>query len=351
MNSKSEALPKLSPCKESEVKRVKRLGISTFQKSKLNLPHDNNRLWEVQRKLKRGRDFRATIDVLLSSQIKFWVLKGIELSFRNYGDPLARSLGDLDVLVPSKNQVGILRSFLIGKGWYEKFPDEWIEDFPRRNWYMELRHHITLEDPVNHVSVELHWQLDCRFLKLDENKLNEILSSDSDVIHILNRRINVLKPELEFAFLLAHVTRHSWSNFKWLVDLYHFPRNKINQEKLNYWIKYFDLEKAYSLYLSLVNIYFKEEIVRLENVSPYLIIYSRTRLESEQARLPRDLVNLPKYLYYHFSMIGNLKHCFRFIDYSLIKANDVYQIKFPFKFFYYLYRPIGTLKRRVLNAV
>ena len=195
-----------------------------------------DRLRETQRKLKRASQFKGALELIHAADIPFWILKGIEISFRNYGDPMVRPFGDLDILIPNKESIGKLRAFLLAKGWQDSYEDEWVDDLPRRNWYMDLRHHISMVDPVHSLTIELHWQLDHRFLSLSEQELAQILVQETDRVMLFNRAFNVLKPELEYVFLLAHGTRHAWCSFKWLVDLHHFPIDQLDPKKLEYWM-------------------------------------------------------------------------------------------------------------------
>lgn len=327
---------------------ISRLGISSYQIEKLGLvPKKGDRLKETQRKLKRASEFRGALDVLFSSKITFWVLKGIEISFRNYGDPLARTFGDLDILVPNKELIGELRKYLLSKGWQDQFEDEWIEDLPRRDWYMDRRHHISMIDPIHGVSVELHWQLDYRFLKLPEKNLELILEKETGTIEILNRKINVLSPELEYVFLLAHGARHAWCSFKWLVDVYHFPMDKIDSAKLEYWLDYFQIHKLLFLYQALATRYFKEKFQKSQSVPRYLVDYCFFRLENKELRLPMSIANTWDSFYFDLLLVRNYNDLFKVIDLLIVRATDIFQVKLPFQFLYYFYRPIGILRRSI----
>lgn len=327
------------------LEKISRLGLSSFQREKLGLESVKNKLSETTRKLKRASEFRVALDILSDSKIDFWVLKGIELSQRNYGDPMARTFGDLDVLIPNKAQVGQLRTYLLGRGWLEKFKDEWIDDQPRRDWYMDLRHHISLIDPVHQISVELHWQLDYRFLKLSENKLEGILCSETDAVEILGRTVKVLKPELEYVFLLSHATRHGWSYFKWLVDLHHFPKVQLDTGKLQYWINFFRLWRPYHLFLELEAKYLEGEADSNTNIPSYLVNYCSFRIELPEHHLPVSLYSSYQNIKYEILLCRDWKDFLAILELSLIRSRDIFETKLPFRFLYYMYRPIGILLR------
>lgn len=331
------------PC--SPISKITRLGLSSFQRAILGLETKFNRLNETQRNLKRASEFRAALDIILNSKIDFWVLKGIELSQRNYGDPMARTFGDLDILIPSKVQVGQLRKYLLGKGWCDRYENEWIKDQPRRDWYMDLRHHISMIDPVHQISVELHWQLDYRFLKLLENRLQSVLQKETRKVVILNRELNVLSPELEFVFLLAHGTRHAWSSFKWVLDIHHFPNQSLNPEKLKFWIDQFQLQKAFNLYKNLNYYFFDATKHDNSSYKSYLFSYCMDRLEHTQPNLTVNFKNLIRLTYYDLLLSRNTKDFFIILDSAVIRASDIYEVKLPFRFLYYLYRPIGIFRR------
>lgn len=330
----------------SPISKISRLGLSSFQREKLGLEAVKNKLGETTRKLKRASEFRAALDILLDSNIDFWVLKGIELSQRNYGDPMARTFGDLDILVPDKVKVGQLRTYLLERGWLDKFPDEWIEDQPRRDWYMDLRHHISLIDPVHQISVELHWQLDYRFLKLPENKLQEILGSETDDMEILGRTVKVLKPELEYVFLLSHATRHGWSYLKWLVDMHHFPKSQIDSTKLQYWIDFFRLSRPYHLFLALESKYLEGETFPSTHIPSYLVNYCSYRMELPEHHLPVSLYSSYRSFKYDMLLSRDWRDFLAIVDLTLIRFPDIFETKLPFRFLYYFYRPLGILLRR-----
>jgi hypothetical protein len=335
----------------SPIANITRFGLSSFQREKLGIPLAKNRIREAQQKLKRASQFRAALDVLISSEIPFWVVKGIELSVRNYKDPLAREFGDLDILVPDKIRIGELRKFLLSKGWEDKFEEEWIEDLPRRNWYMDLRHHISMIDPVNNISVELHWQLDYRFLKLPETQLQKVLEKETRIMKVLNREINVLSPELEYVFLIAHGTRHGWSNFKWMVDLNHFPHSSLDQEKLDYWIDFFKLHKLLDIHQSLENYYFKQDINRIKEKKSFLVNFSIYRLEYKEYQLPVSFKSFFSYVYFDLLLVRSFSEVFKILDMSMIRSSDIYEVKLPCRFLYYGYRPIGSFLRLIKKQV
>ncbi len=325
--------------------RISRLGLSSFQKKKLGLEAAQTKLTETTRKLKRASEFRSTLDFLLESKIDFWVMKGIELSFRNYGDPMARTFGDLDILIPEKVQVGQLRKYLLDKGWFDRYENEWIEDQPRRDWYMDLRHHISMIDPVNKISIELHWQLDYQFLKMPENQLQQILFEETEKINVLNREINVLKPELEFVFLLSHGTRHAWSNFKWIIDLYHFPIDSLNKEKLTKWIDSFKLQKLLLLHNALESYFFETNEITPPIAKTFLFKFCVFRIEYSHLNLPISISTWWKQLYFDLSLVRRFSEIFEIIDRSVIRPTDIFEVKLPFRFLYYFYRPIGMFFR------
>lgn len=331
---------------DSPIKNISRLGLSSFQREKLGLEVVKNKLSETTRKLKRASEFRAALDILLDSNIDFWVLKGIELSQRNYGDPMARTFGDLDILIPNKVEIGLLRKYLLSRGWQDRFEEEWIEDQPRRDWYMDLRHHISLYDPVHQLSVELHWQLDYRFLKLPETQLQEILSKETEEVEILNRKIKVLSPELEYIFLLSHATRHGWSFLKWLVDLHHFPKSQLDPAKLQYWIDFFGLTRPYDLFLALEAKYLGGEVLPSRQIPSYLVDYCSYRLELAEHHLPVSLYSSYRSFRYDVLLSRDWRDLLAIVDFTLIRSPDVFETKLPYRFLYYFYRPIGIFLRR-----
>lgn len=329
--------------------RISRLGLSSVQREKLGIAPVANKLVEAKHKLRRMAQFRATLDVLISSGFDFWILKGMELSQRNYGDPMARYFGDLDVLLPSKEKIGELRQFLLSAGWEEIDKNAWIEDLPRRDWYMDLLHHFTMKDPVQNIHVELHWQLDFRFLKLPENELKTLLKRETEEIEVFGRKVKVLKSELEFVFLLAHATRHAWSCFKWLVDLHHFPHPQVDQEKLEYLIAYFRMEKAFFLFRSLEEKYLGWGKSSSFKSGSFLVNYASRRMEYEDMHLSTSINNKFNYFLFNIFFVRSIQDFLSVVKFFFIGSGDIYTIKLPFLYLYYFYRPVGIIRRKLLG--
>ena len=143
------------------------------------------------------------------------VLKGLPLSARLYGTPLARRAVDVDLLVGG-DAFAACRRVLLERG-FRACPD-YRETPVRHRWdaITGKTETLRLGEGTATVAVELHWRLLANpgYIDTTFNLLYERRSS--------TRIGGVVMPTLgevdEFVYLMCHGVGHNWRRLKWLAD-------------------------------------------------------------------------------------------------------------------------------------
>ena len=164
---------------------------------------------------------RDTLEALAAAGVDAVVLKGTALSIEAYDDPTARAPGDLDVLVDPASiprAVDALRS--VGLEWYGwRTPADWDRERLGPEEVERLTNLPALPDVTLQragLQVELHWRLfpnpylmpvDPRWLKAPRR------------IEIDGTVLPTLPLAAHWLYVLAHGSRHRWSQMKWLADV------------------------------------------------------------------------------------------------------------------------------------
>ena len=152
-------------------------------------------------------------DCLTGAGVPFLVLKGLPLSARLFGTPLARDCYDIDLLVPP-DAVGDAERALAFAGWERRKPsfrptparvrryDRFVKDrlFVGPGGALEL-HHRLFSNP---------FLLPAPFDSLRANAVE---------VQVGDRRLPALGDEDLFAYLAMHGQLHRWARLKWLCDV------------------------------------------------------------------------------------------------------------------------------------
>ena len=155
---------------------------------------------------------RAT-GLLAAADIPCLVLKGLPLSQRLYGHPLARSARDIDLLVAPRTFQAAER-VLLKNGWRRVVPS--FPETPARNrWYRRFRHEHVLAGPGG--SLDLHRRLSHNPFYIDVPF--ESLLAASVQVEIGAHSFRTLGQEDDLLYLMCHGARHYWTNLVWLCDM------------------------------------------------------------------------------------------------------------------------------------
>jgi hypothetical protein len=177
------------------------------------------RLWcryeaTARRNRAMTRELLELLRLFEANDIPALPFKGPALAELLYGDVTLREFGDLDILVRA-SEMDRARELLEAGGYEPAYPLR-----PRR----ERR---PIDDPMHHalvhrhrekgITVELHWNTDCRLFALPG--IGEAWWARRPRAEISGVSVSSLAPEELVYVLCMHGTRHRWASFGWLCDL------------------------------------------------------------------------------------------------------------------------------------
>ena len=309
----------------------------------------NEELFEEKKHaLLQANHIKHILDQLEETGIFFICIKGVALSQRLYQDPTVRYARDIDILVPDKKDVIFLRQQLLSNGWSDA-DDYWVDDEPRRDWYMDLAMHHVMIDPVNGFVLEIHWSLDRLLLNIDENELEDVLKSHTEKMMVYHRKINVLSPELELIYVIAHGTRHAWFRLKWLVDVHHYPVSMVDQKTFESLLRKYNACGFVTYTDELLRFYFGKGFPFSVdgNANSRVLTYYKSKILGDEEESAASAVNTFRMAMNVWRITGDRNKALNII-YSLllIRPQDISRVKLNALWKYYFYRYYSFLKRR-----
>jgi hypothetical protein len=151
--------------------------------------------------------------------------KGLVLSEFVYGDPALRSFSDLDILVPKQDAVKA-RNLLIQNGFV---PDLEMDDDQAAR-YVVHESDFVLTDNRNSAVIELHWDLDgkylCRDLTLD------FLKHHVQEISVDGWAVRFFQPEMLLVYQCIHSCKHIWENIEQIVTISALMKKDIRWDRV-----------------------------------------------------------------------------------------------------------------------
>ncbi|MCS5489161.1 nucleotidyltransferase domain-containing protein [Algoriphagus limi] len=328
-----------------------RLSLAQIDKLGLHKTEKEDLIQEKVKALAELKQVQSALDQLEASGISFVLLKGIGLSQRIYQDPTFRFSKDLDILVPNREEVIQLRTFLLENGWEPVYP-YWVEDLPQRDWYLDLANDEPLVNPETGINIEIHWDLDRLIFDLPSTEFQELIQQNTTRIQVLNRSIRVLSPELELVYLFAHGARHAWFRLKWLVDIIHYPVEIIDQHKFQELLKRFHASHFLPEANELAKFYFGRgiELPMQGKSNPFVIKYAKEQIANEVVIGFPNLKAFLKYLYHHYFLFEKKSKAFKFLFRTIgIRPQDISAIKLPYYWQYFFYRYYSLLRRKIIT--
>jgi hypothetical protein len=300
--------------------------------------------------LRQSNHIQNILDQINETGVFFICIKGFALSQRIYKDPTVRYFKDIDILVTDIKDVIHLREKLLNNGWVHA-DEHWVDDEPRRSWYMGLKTDVSLVHKESGLMMELHWELDRQVLNLRGNDLKHFLKSHTEKIIVLNREVNVLTPELELLYLIAHGAKHAWFRLKWLVDLYHYPLHRLDLNKFESLVTQF---KAFSLLAQ------TDELLRYDfgkgfdfeikgHTNAFILTYYKSKIK-EDVLEKVSISNFFKYLIHQWMITGHKGQAVHMFFKTIgIRPQDIAEIKLNAYWKYFFYRYYSILKRKVFD--
>ena len=170
------------------------------------------------RSLVLARTLREIVAALEQEHIPVMPIKGPLLARAAYGDLASRRFGDLD-LVLRKRDLDRARSILAERG----FQPAIQLPLDAEAAVLDADYHIALTEPLQHVTLELHWTLIRSGLA---GLRNEQWAWDHAAeTTALGSPMRTLTNEAMFVYLCVHGSKHHWSQLGWLCDLAGLARN------------------------------------------------------------------------------------------------------------------------------
>lgn len=159
----------------------------------------------VHGSLLRYRELKRLLPLFAAATLRVVPLKGPELSERLYGDPLLRTVSDLDLLVHPRD-VPAAVALLEDEGYMADSGCSMLRgDVETEN----AAYHCTLLHPEEHWPVELHWSLTYAWLRMRFSQ------------ELQDRWLEAGQPGDEelLLYLCMHGATHFWLKIKWVADI------------------------------------------------------------------------------------------------------------------------------------
>ncbi len=290
---------------------------------------------------------------LKEKEIELFLLKGIALAEKYYGDIGLRDVMDLDLLVEPQNLDTVIQLLQeLGysiSGEYSTFSNK-QKEFVK---YIDYHFGFSKIKEGHPRYVELHWALRNRFgnFVLDPFICKQEKSTQS----IVNQEYLLELSEIDnFLFLCTHGAEHAFYRLKWLVDIY-MVYNKIDIDFNDLVERSISLQCSEQLVLSfkMMEIYFAipipDQILQLSKkykISQWLVNYCTHQI-MYNGQYCDSLVEKMRNLRFSFIMnrkgIFNKRLFMRYMtspkDWSILPLpNSLFFLYFPLRPFLFLYR-------------
>jgi hypothetical protein len=158
---------------------------------------------------------RRLCDLLERAGISVRVLKGVPLSQMAFGDPSAREVGDIDLLIPHGTEE-VADGILLAGGFYRHDPRARLTPRRRRSWQRHGKDY-TYRMHRDDFELDLHWRL-FRNPLMPGNTLVHANTS-GEPMRFGEISLNVLPLDRTFLYLCVHGALDGWVRFKALVDI------------------------------------------------------------------------------------------------------------------------------------
>ncbi|HEX8074275.1 MAG TPA: nucleotidyltransferase family protein [Thermoleophilaceae bacterium] len=164
---------------------------------------------------------RNVVEVLAAARVEALVLKGVTAAIDAHGDPGARFVGDLDLLVApasAARAVAALRAAgLEWQGWNssdESFGATLATDVVERVSRYPAKYDVKFE--ADGVCVELHWRL---FANPSLMPVDPVWLRRPRHLSAHGARVPALPLSAQWVYTLVHGLKHLWLRMQWLADV------------------------------------------------------------------------------------------------------------------------------------
>lgn len=292
--------------------------------------------------MEQVHEFISIANAFISAGIQFMPLKGPILSYRIYGDASYRRFNDLDFLVDITD-VDRAVDFLKESG-YQILDFRWPENRQRKKILFKHCNQALLYNPDKNYYIELHW-------KLSSVALTNFQKQYEGSIEFNGIHFNVFNHEFELLYLVVHGGLHAWRRLKWLVDIQQILKNReIDFEKFNRLTGIYNAQNMVALCRYVLDIYFPDVASKLPAYScrPYQRNFTLEQIHREENFTGNPVREIWRLLRFRMMAFPGMAYKFSVLKEFLFSPKDL-DTKFlpPFALFYYLFMPIGRIRRKL----
>lgn len=284
--------------------------------------------------------------LLNEENIWFVNLKGPLLSQRIYGDPIYRSFRDFDILVKPEDVNRVLK--LLKNEGYQFTGFEW----PKSKRKQQIAFHFLNQAEMIHeqsgIMIEIHWKLFSARITTPEN-IHRLIQKNIEPVEFGGQKINRFSLEFELLYLVVHGGIHAWFRLKWLIDVHEILKRKtIKWQKFNYLVTKFKAQKLVDICNFVLAEYFpggaKIPFAGSRAIDLAAIAIEQSKQPEGDPHISRT--NTYKLLRYRMKLFTYLPYK---LDVSKVVTFCKTDLKYgwlpPYRFIYYLFRPVGYILR------
>lgn len=283
---------------------------------------------------------------LNKQDIEFINLKGPLLSERIYGDPTYRTFRDFDILVQPKE---VNRTLYILKKLGYKFGNfEWPQSKRKQKIALHFLNQLEMIHEKSGTMLEIHWKLFSTRVTRKET-LDALIVKNVETVEFAGQKMNWFSLEFELFYLVVHGGIHAWFRLKWLIDVHEILKRKtIQWQKFNNIVSEFKALKLVDICNFVLTEYFPNEpnipFAGARAIDLGAIAIEQSKQPEGDPHISRS--NTLKLILYRMKLFPYLPYK---LDVSKVitfcKTDLNYKWILPFRFAYYLFRPVGYVLR------
>lgn len=298
--------------------------------------------------MQRIGTFLEITDVLNTQNIWFLNLKGPLLSERIYGDPTYRYFRDFDILVKPKDVNRTLR--LLEKRGYIYPGFKWPESKKKQKITLHFINQVEMVHEESGVMFEIHWKLFSTRIT-NQRTINRLLEQNMELVEFGGQKLKRLSLEFELFYLIAHGGNHAWFRLKWLVDIHEIlnRKNNVDWKIFNRIVSECRAQRLVNICNTLLREFFPGEQtlpqtkMGFHNLGKFAI--SQSRQPEGDPHITR--FNTFKLTLYRLMLYPHWRHKVDVVKVITFCKTDLkYEWLPPYRFVYYLFRPVGYVLRR-----
>lgn len=286
--------------------------------------------------------------ILNDANIWFLNLKGPLLSRRIYGDPTYRAFRDFDLLVKPGDVNQTLQ--LLGKKGYHPTEFAWPKSQKKQEITLHFINQVEMVQPESGVMFEIHWKLFSTRIA-DPKTVERLFRENIEPVDFGGPTLNRLSLEFELFYLIVHGGNHAWFRLKWLVDIHEIlNRKEMDWERFNRIVSACAGHRLVEICNTMLCEYFPDgkRLPQAKNSShnPGSFAIQQCRQPEGDPHISR--INTFRLTLYRLKLFPYWRHKLDVTNVITFCKTDLkYEWLPPYRFVYYLFRPVGYVLRGV----